>query len=158
MTKELNDFLLQQCKDKGLSLRRLSLNSGLSPGTVHNIIKRNYKPTLYSLNRLADYLGVRREYLWQLAGLLEDMDYAQTTFGDPRLRSQFARVDKLPEAERNLIISIVEAVLTFLKTMARGSDSDTSFAEYVRRKYPGVDEDTIIMMEDILEHPPGRKA
>ena len=117
MTKELNDFLIQQCKDKGLSLRSLSINCGLSPGTVHSIIKRPYRPSLPKLNRLADYLGVRREYLWQLAGLLQDMDYdAETMFGDPRLRFQFARVDKLPEAERNLIISTVEVFLTFLKS------------------------------------------
>jgi lambda repressor-like predicted transcriptional regulator len=122
VTKELNDFLIQQCKDKGLSLRSLSINCGLSPGTVHNIIKRPYRPSLPSLNQLADYLGVKREYLWQLAGLLQDMDYAETTFGDPRLRFQFARVDKLPEAARNLIISMVEVFLTFLKTMAKGND------------------------------------
>ena len=119
MTEELNDFLIQQCKDKGLSLRSLSLNSGLSPATVHNIIKRKYQPTLHSLNRLADYLGVKREYLWQLAGLLKDMDYAETTFGDPRLRFQFAQVDNLPEAARNLIISIVEAVLNVMKSMVK---------------------------------------
>ncbi|GAH95913.1 unnamed protein product, partial [marine sediment metagenome] len=120
------------------SLRSLSINCGLSPGTVHNIIKRKYQPSLLSLNQLADYLGVKREYLWQLAGLLQDMDYdAETTFGDPRLRFQFARVDKLPEAARNLIISIVEVVLTFLKSMAKGSDCDIGLAEYVRTKYPG---------------------
>lgn len=69
----------QQCQEKRLSLRSLSINSGLSPGTVHNIINRDYQPKLNSLNRLADYLGVRREYLWQLAGLLEDMDYSPET-------------------------------------------------------------------------------
>ena len=114
--KELTDFLLQQCKERGLSLRSLSINSGLSAGTVHSIIKRQYQPTLYSLNRLADYLGVKREYLWQLAGLLEDMDYGgKTTLGDPRLRFHFARVDKLPEAARNLVISIIGAVIIFLE-------------------------------------------
>jgi len=115
--RELGDLLLQQCKERGLTLRRLSINSGLSPGTVHNIIKRKYHPTLFSLNRLADYLGVGREYLWQLAGLLEDMDYgAETKFGDPRLRFQFARVGKLPEASRNLIVSIIEAIITYVET------------------------------------------
>ena len=64
------------------------MNAGLSPGTVHNIINRQFQPTVFSLNRLADYLGVKRQYLWQLAGILEDMDYDQrTTFCDPRLRS-----------------------------------------------------------------------
>jgi len=125
-TKELEDFLLEQCKQKRLSLRSLSINSGLSAGTVHNIIKRQYQPTLFSLNRLADYLGVKREYLWQLAGLLEDMDYgAETTFGDPQLKFHFARVDKLPKAARNLIISLIEAVITFLETGSRGDkDAD----------------------------------
>ena len=114
--KELGDFLLEQCKKRGLSLRSLSINSGLSAGTVHSIIKRNYQPTLFSLNRLADYLGVKRQYLWQLAGLLEDMDYdAKTTFSDPQLRFHFARVDKLPRAARNLIISLIEGVIIFLE-------------------------------------------
>ena len=114
MGKELADFLLQQCKQRGSSVRSLSINAGLSPGTVHNIIKREYQPTLFSLNRLADYLGVKRQYLWQLAGLLEDMDYdAKTTFGDPQLRFHFAQADKLPESERNLIISIVAAIIAY---------------------------------------------
>ena len=111
--EKLASFLLDQCRQKRLSLRRLSINSGLSPATVHGIINRNYQPTLFSLNRLADYIGVRREYLWYLAGLLDDMDYdAETTFGgDPRLRFYFARLGKLPEAARNLIIRIIEAVI-----------------------------------------------
>ena len=115
--KELGDFLAQQCKERGLSLRSLSINSGLSPGTVHSIIKREYEPTLFSLNRLADYLGVKRQYLWQLAGLLEDMDCdLETAFGDPRLRFHFARADKLHEPARNLIISIVAAIIAYLGT------------------------------------------
>ena len=118
MPKELTGFLRQQCKERRLSLRSLSINSGLSPATVHNIIKRPYQPTLFSLNRLADYLGVKREYLWQLAGLLEDMDYdGKTTFSDPRLRVHFARADKLPEATRNLVISLIEAVIIFEKSI-----------------------------------------
>lgn len=110
-SKELGDFLLQMCKQRGLSLRSLSINSGLSPGTVHNIIKRAYQPTLFSLNRLADYLAVKRQYLWQLAGLLEDMDYdARATFGDPQLRFYFAQADKLPQPARNLIISMIKEI------------------------------------------------
>ena len=114
--KELDEFLLQICKERGLSLRRLSINAGLSPATVHNIIKREYEPTLFSLNRLADYLGVKRQYLWQLGGLLEDMDYdTETRFGDPRLRFHFAQADKLPEPARNLIISIIVAIIAYLE-------------------------------------------
>ena len=115
-TKELADFLLEWCRERGLSLRSLSMNAGLSPSTVHGIINRKYQPTLFSLNRLADHLGVKRQYLWQLAGLLEDMDYdAKTTFGDPQLKFHFAQADKLPEAARNLIIGIVAAIIAYIE-------------------------------------------
>jgi len=121
--EKITGFLLDQCQQKRLSLRSLSINSGLSPATVHGIITREYQPTLYSLNRLADYLGVRREYLWYLAGLLEDMDYdAETTFGgDPRLRFYFLRADKQPKAVRNLIIKIIEAIIE-----VKGWDSEAT--------------------------------
>ena len=121
--KELVDFLLEQCKARGLSARSLSINSGLSAGTVHSILNRQYQPTLSSLNRLADYLGVKRQYLWQLAGLLEDMDYdTKTTFEDPQLRFHFAQADKLPRADRNLIISLIEAVIVSRGREATGGE------------------------------------
>lgn len=116
-TKGLADFLYEQCRQRGISLRRLSIESGLSPGTVHSIVTRKYQTTLFSLNRLADYLGVKREYLWQLAGLLEDMDYSEENeFSDPRLKFHFARVDKLPESARTLVIGLIQSVIVFLKT------------------------------------------
>lgn len=109
--KELQDFLQHQAKARGLSLRALSIKAGLSSSTVHNIVKRQYEPSLFSLNRLADYLHVKRQYLWQIAGFLDDMDYsAEKVFGDPRLRFLFAEVDKLPEPTKDLIISVVEAI------------------------------------------------
>jgi hypothetical protein len=48
----------------------------------------------------------------------------------------------------------VVTILTIMKSMARANDSNIGFAEYVRRKYPEVDEDTITMIQNILEHPP----
>ena len=45
------------------------------------------------------------------------MDYGpETMFGDPRLRFHFAQADKLPESARNLIISIVVAIIAYLET------------------------------------------
>ena len=104
----LRIFLQETCKSRGLSLRRLSFNSGLSPGTVYSIINRKYQPTLYSLNQLADYLGVKREYLWNLAGLLEDADIVP---GDTRLRSQLTRADGLPDNIRDHVIAGIEQIL-----------------------------------------------
>ena len=112
VNKQLVDFLKQQCKQKHLSLRGLSIAAGLSPATLHNVINRQYQPTVFTLNRLADFLGVKREYLWQLGGLVEDMDYnTETEISDPRLKFEFARADKLPEPARNLIVAVLKTII-----------------------------------------------
>jgi transcriptional regulator with XRE-family HTH domain len=115
-TKKLDNFLREQCDIKKLTLRGLSIKAGLSAGTVHNLMKRDYQPTLFTLNRLADFLGVQRPYLWQLAGLLEDMDYnAATAIEDPQLKFHFSRVAKLSAEARSLVISLIQAVIIFLE-------------------------------------------
>jgi len=117
--EELVSFLLGQCRERKLSLRKLSMNSGLSPSTVHNIIRRRYKPTIYSLNHIADYLGVERELLWQLAGLVSDSNPPSgDDFVDTRLKSHFLQVAKLPESSRSMVISIIGALLAFLNNDA----------------------------------------
>jgi len=66
---------------------------------------------------MADYLDVKRQYLWRLAGLLDDMEYDdETTFRDPQLKLHLARADRLPRAARMLIISLVEAVIIFFES------------------------------------------
>jgi len=81
------------------------------------------------LNALADYLGLKREYLWQLAGLLEDMDYSTgTTFSDPQVKYHFAQVDKLPQEKRNVILSVIETLIINLKTENNGKQARPSIA------------------------------
>ncbi|MDP2730110.1 MAG: helix-turn-helix transcriptional regulator [Dehalococcoidales bacterium] len=133
---DLAEFLVQQCKERKLSCRSLSVNAGLSPGTVHNIIKRKYTPAVSSLNALADYLGVKREYLWQMAGLLEDMDYStETTFSDPQVRFHFAQVDKFPKEKRRVILSVIEALIVNLKDEDTKLHPRVAEASKGRRKY-----------------------
>jgi len=122
--EDLGRFLREQCRERGLSLRSLSIKSELGPGTVHGIITKKYQPTLHSLNRLADQLGVRRQYLWQLAGLLGDMDY-KTEFTDPELRFYLAQVDKLPQPARKLIISLIKSAVILFED-GRPDDKDAN--------------------------------
>ena len=121
---KLGEFLQRTCEERGLSLRSLSINAGLSPGTVHNILKRQYQPTIFSLNRLADYLGVKRQYLWQLAGLLQDMDYdPEIPFNDPRLKFYFAQADKLPEEPRNLLVELIKSITNYFQSGDKTTES-----------------------------------
>jgi len=117
LNKGLGDFLIQQCKKRKLSFRRLSMNAGLSPGTIHNIVTNKNRPSVFSLNAIADYLGLKREYLWQLAGLFEDMDYStEITFSDPQVKFYFVQVDKLPRKKRTMILSVIEVLIASFKT------------------------------------------
>ncbi len=112
--KEFADFLTEICKDKCLSLRSLSKNAGLSPGTVHSIINRGHEPSLYSLNQLADYLGVRRQYLWKMAGLLVDEDSDdKSNHPDPRLGYYLDKLNSLPESARELLIHIIDDIVNY---------------------------------------------
>lgn len=113
--EKLAEFLKSKCGERGLSLRALSVKAGLSPSTVRNIINRHYEPTIFTLNRLADYLGVRRQYLWFLAGLLEDMDYSTEGISDPLLKHQFVEADALLEADRSLVISVLKSLIEELR-------------------------------------------
>ena len=121
--EKLAEFLKLKCKERGLSLRALSVKAGLSPSTVRNVINRHYEPTIFTLNRLADYLGVRRQYLWFLAGLLEDMDYSTEGISDPLLKHQFVEADALLEADRSLVVNVLKSLIGELKQRVKQTKS-----------------------------------
>jgi lambda repressor-like predicted transcriptional regulator len=120
LKKELAEYISRVCKEKGLSLRSLSVNAGLSPGTVHSLINRGYEPSLYTLNRLADYLGVKRQYLWKLAGLLEDEDYdSEMRCGYPQMAYYCDKLNNLPEPAREMVIHIVSDIVNYHTDLMR---------------------------------------
>ena len=51
------------------------------------------------------------------------MDYEDRALSDPQLRFHLAQVDKLPEAARNLIITIIKPMITFVDRMGKDSHS-----------------------------------
>ena len=120
LKRELADYISKACKEKSLSLRRLSVSAGLSPGTVHSLIYREYEPSIYTLNKLADYLGVKRQYLWKLAGFLEDEDYdTEAKYDDPRMAYYCDKLNNLPESAREMIIHLVADIINYHASLQR---------------------------------------
>ena len=116
LSGKLGDYLRKECQKRGLSQRALSINSGLSPGTVHNIIQVKYQPTLVSINCIADYLKVDRAYLWKLAGLIDDSeDLTDPGSCDPALKSHIERISRLPEDAREQMFNVCDTMFRFFE-------------------------------------------
>lgn len=123
--KRLADFIYKTCKEKKLSLRSLSIKAGLSPGTVHSIIHRDYEPSLYSLNQLADFLGVKHQYMWYMAGLLDEDELEKDGLSaDPRMQYYCEKVAKLPERTRELVLGIVADLVNYYATSNSNSGQE----------------------------------
>ena len=112
--EELKNYLQQQAKSRGLSLRSLSIKAGLSASTVSNIVNRQYQPTIFSLNRLADFLRVDRLYLWQLAGLIEDSE-AQPEY-EAQMKYECSRLKNLTRPRRDVALDVLRTVIDSLET------------------------------------------
>jgi transcriptional regulator with XRE-family HTH domain len=133
-----------------LTLRELATTSGVSASHLGRIERGERFPSAHILRKIAKPLGASESELLTLAGYLSPQpatgEAPSTGQLDPYVASVLSQ--EPVEIQRAAI-----TILTVLKSMAKVNDSNIGFAEYVRKKYPEVDEDTITMIEDVLEHP-----
>jgi len=154
MTDNRNDLgkiLRQRRVMIPLTLQELAQASGVSPSHLGRIERGGRFPSARILGRIAKPLGFDQAELLNLAGYLvaETPSEVETPRGqlDPYVATLLSQ--ESVEVQRAVV-----TILSVLKSMAKGSGCDIGFAEYVRTKYPGVDKDTITLIEDILDHPP----
>lgn len=126
--------------------------SGVSASHLGRIENGGRFPSARILGRIAKPLGFGDAELLTLAGYLPPQPSIEAEMPsggqlDPYVAAVLSQ--EPVEVQRAVV-----AILSILKSMTKGSDCDIGFAQYVRTKYPGVDEDIITMIEDILEHPP----
>lgn len=151
MKNGLGKILKQRRVIVPLTLQELSRTSGVSASYLGRIERGERFPSAHTLRKIAKPLDFGESELFTLVGYLSPQPLSEAESGaQHRLDPYVAAILSQEPVE---IQRAAVNILSVLKSMARGSDSDTSFAEYVHRKYPGVDEDVLIMMEDILEHP-----
>lgn len=152
MNNNLGRILKQRRMTVPLTLRELSATSGVSASHLGRIERGERFPSARVLRKLAPPLDSDESELLTLAGYLSPKPSAEaeTPPGAEQVDPYVASVlSKEPVRIQLAVISI----LTILKSIAKASVYDLSFAEYVRRKYPQADEDIIIMAQDVLEHP-----
>jgi len=123
-----------------LTLQELAAKSGVSTSYLSRIERGERCPS------------AREEQLFSFAGYLSPE--ASTEVEPPSGKRLDPYVDAVLSQEPVDVQRTVIAILSIFKSIAKGSDCRIEFAEYIHRNYPEVDDDTITMIKDILEHPP----
>ncbi len=151
---DLGKILKQRRVMIPMTLTELSSATGVSGSHLGRIENGNRSPSGHIVRKIAKPLGFEEDELLILAGFkspnpAEKVEALSSTV-DPY-------VAKLLSQEPVETQRAVVAILTLIKLVAKSirSGYNIGFAEYVRRKYPEVDEDIITMIQDLLEHPGG---
>ena len=149
-------ILRQQRVMRELTLQQLGEMSGVSSSHLGRIERGERFPSAHILRKIAKPLGLAEGELLTLGGYMspQPSDVAETPSG-VRLDPYVVTVLSLepPEAQRAVV-----GILSVLKSIAQVHSKPSEwpeFREYAHRKYPQLDEDSITMIEDVLEHPPG---
>ena len=70
MMRNFSNFIQDHIRRRGVSLRRLALESGVSPSTFSRWLRGQQRPSPASCQKLAEYLSVPAEQVLIIAGYL----------------------------------------------------------------------------------------
>lgn len=149
LNNDLGKILKQRRVMVPLTLHELAAASGVSASHLGRIERGERFPSAHILRKIAPPLNSSEDELFTLAGYLSPHPSTER----PVVGQLDPYVAEVLSQEPVEIQRATVNILSILKSMAKTNDSNIGFAEYARRKYPAVDEDTITMIEDILEHP-----
>jgi len=154
VSNNLGKILKQRRVMVPMTQQELAQASGVSAAYLGRIERGERFPSARVLHKIAKPLGTTESELFALADYLPPQPSTKEVPSAGQLDPYVASVlsQEPVEIQRGVI-----TVLAVFKSMSKGNDSNIGFAEYVHKRYPELDEDTITMMEDILEHPPKRR-
>jgi len=151
---DLGRIIKQQRVMRELTLQKLAEMSGVSSSHLGRIEGGERFPSARILRKIAKPLGLAEGELFASAGYLSPQPSARAEkLGGRPLDSYVTAVLSLEPVE---VQRAVVGVLSVLKSIAQAHSKPSElpeFREYAHSKYPELDEDTITMIEDILEHP-----
>ena len=152
---DLGKILKQRRLMIPLTLKELTAKSGVSASHLGRIERGDRFPSANILQRIAKPLGFEEGELFTLAGYLSPQPSTSAEMTVSRRLDPY--VAKVLAEEPVEIQRTVIGILGILKSIAKGSGCSISFAEFAHRNYPELDEDIITMIEDLLEHPSGKR-
>jgi len=152
---DLARILRQQRIMRGLTLKQLSEMSGVSSSHLGRIERGERFPSAHILRKIAEPLGLAEGELFTIGGYLSPQPSTgaeRSTVGqlDPYVAAVLSQ--EPVEVQRAVV-----GILSMLKSIAQAHSKPSEwpeFREYVRKKYPQLDEDIVTMVQDIVEHPP----
>jgi len=151
---ELARILRQQRVMRELTLEALSEMSGVSASHLGRIERGERFPSAHILRKIGNVLGIAVAELLTLGGYLSAQPSEAEKPSGVRLDPYVVTVLSLEPVE---VQRAVVGILSVLKSIAQAHSKPSEwpeFREYAHRKYPELDEDSITMIEDVLEHPP----
>lgn len=125
-TMNFLDIVKKLCKENNISISKMEKDIGISKGASYKW--NNSKPSLKTINKIAEYFGVTVDYL--ITGEKEEEEryylnpetskLAQEVFDDPELRILF-------DASRDLSPEDLQAVITMVKALQRKEKGENDF-------------------------------
>jgi transcriptional regulator with XRE-family HTH domain len=94
--------------DKGLSQTELGSLAGIHYTQIGRYENKGAQPSADILSKLANSLGVSSDYLTN--GSTDEM--AENTLSDKELLSQFRAIEKMPDNDRFVVKSLIDAFIT----------------------------------------------
>jgi len=139
-----------------LTLLQLSEMSGVSSSHLGRIERGERFPSARILRKIAQPLGLAEGELFTLGGYLSPQPPTEAEKpSGRRLDPYVATVLSLEPVEvQRAVVGILSVLRSIAEAHSKVPSEWPEFREYAHRKYPELDEDTITMIEDVLEHPP----
>ena len=152
-SNDLGKILKQRRVMIPLTLSELAAASGVSPSYLGRIERGERFPSARILCRIAKPLGFGEGELLTLVGYLSPHPSTEVEgLSGGRLDPYVAAVLSQEPVQ---IQRVVVTFLNVLRSMAKAEGLyNVEFAEYAHTRYTELDEDVIIMIEDIIKHPP----
>jgi len=153
---DLGRIIKQQRVMRELTLQKLAEMSGVSSSHLGRIERGERFPSARILRKIAKPLGLGEGNLFISAGYLSPQPAVEveTPTGERLDPYVTAVLSQEPLDVQRAVVGILSVLKSIAQARSKMATEWPEFREYAHNKYPKLDEDSITMIEDVLEYPP----